>query len=81
MRAAYGGLAGDVAMLRRFSQLWLARFSLHCLHLLPLQTKNAAAHANGYQHTSDLYCPALTLVFTQLTTIMLPYGSVHLVAC
>ena len=37
MRAAYGGLQGDVAMLRRFSLLWFARHAPPCLCFFFLQ--------------------------------------------
>ena len=62
MRAAYGGLQGDIAMLRRFSLLWLAR---HASSRLPSSNRELQPLQAGMISI----CYALVLTLTQLTTL------------
>lgn len=40
LRASYGGMQGDQAMLRRYADLWHARFPVTCLCTPPMQTRD-----------------------------------------
>ena len=44
LRAAYGGLQGDIAMLRRFSLLWIARHAPEGLYTCHANASNASPY-------------------------------------
>ncbi len=55
MRAAYGGLQGDVAMLRRFSLLWTARHASNWLFLSLMQADECCSTLRLHRPHPDLY--------------------------